>query len=96
MAGSQGIPRFRCGHISPEAYEGGPLVLLKDGDRTTIDAESKTIDVDLTQDSLIREKLGQSLSPRKKRAVSQHAACQFLHWVDRSVDFDECFLFFTR
>ena len=49
---SGGSHGFVIGHISPEAYEGGPLALLEDGDRITIDAESKTIDVDLTQAEL--------------------------------------------
>ena len=49
---SGGSHGFVIGHISPEAYEGGPLALLEDGDQITIDAESKTIDVDLTQAEL--------------------------------------------
>ena len=36
---SGGSHGFVIGHISPEAYEGGPLALLKDGDRITIDAD---------------------------------------------------------
>ena len=53
---SGGSHGFVIGHISPEAYEGGPLALLKDGDRITIDAESKTINVDLTQEELASRK----------------------------------------
>ena len=53
---SGGSHGFVIGHISPEAYEGGPLALLRDGDRITIDAESKTIDVDLTQEELVSRK----------------------------------------
>ena len=49
---SGGSHGFVIGHISPEAYEGGPLALLEDGDQITIDAESKTIDVDLTEAEL--------------------------------------------
>ena len=53
---SGGSHGFVIGHISPEAYEGGPLALLEDGDQITIDAESKTIDVDLTQAELVSRK----------------------------------------
>ena len=53
---SGGSHGFVIGHISPEAYEGGPLALLEDGDQITIDAESKTIDVDLTQAELTARK----------------------------------------
>ena len=65
---SGGSHGFVIGHISPEAYEGGPLALLRDGDRITIDAESKTIDVDLTQEELAsRKNPGQNLSPTQKK-----------------------------
>ena len=39
---------FCIGHVGPEAQEGGPIGLLKDGDIITIDAEKGTIDVRLT------------------------------------------------
>jgi len=40
------------GHVTPEAFDGGPLALLEDGDIITIDAEANTIDVDLTDAEL--------------------------------------------
>ena len=41
-----GATRGICvGHIAPEAAVGGPLALLKDGDRVRIDADAKRIDV---------------------------------------------------
>ena len=42
--------------ISPEAAVGGPIALLKDGDRVTIDAEQRTIDVDLPPGELERRR----------------------------------------
>ena len=36
---------FSVGHISPEAFVGGPIALLRDGDRIEIDAENRRIDV---------------------------------------------------
>jgi dihydroxy-acid dehydratase len=44
---SGGSHGFVVGHVSPEAAVGGPIALLRDGDRVTIDAERRTIDVDL-------------------------------------------------
>jgi dihydroxy-acid dehydratase len=35
------------GHVSPEAAAGGPIALLQDGDRITIDAERRILEVDL-------------------------------------------------
>ncbi len=43
---------FLVGHITPEAQEGGPIALIEDGDRITIDAENNRIDVDLSDQEL--------------------------------------------
>jgi len=37
---------FMVGHISPEAAHGGPIALLKEGDRIVIDADTRTINTD--------------------------------------------------
>ena len=49
---SGGSHGFVVGHVTPEAFDGGPLALLEDGDIITIDAEANTIDVDLTDAEL--------------------------------------------
>ncbi|HYM18145.1 MAG TPA: dihydroxy-acid dehydratase [Micropepsaceae bacterium] len=52
-----GATRGLCiGHVGPEAADGGPIGLLKDGDIITIDAESGTIDVDLSASELAARK----------------------------------------
>ena len=43
---------FCIGHVGPEAAVGGPIGLLKDGDKITIDAVNNTINVDLTEAEL--------------------------------------------
>jgi dihydroxy-acid dehydratase len=43
---------FSIGHVGPEAAVGGPIALLKDGDRITIDATAGTIDVALSDAEL--------------------------------------------
>jgi dihydroxy-acid dehydratase len=40
---------FCVGHAGPEAFVGGPLALLEDGDKIIIDAVKGTIDVDLDE-----------------------------------------------
>mgnify|MGYP006281007981 CR=1 FL=1 len=37
---------FMVGHVAPEAAHGGPIALVRDGDRVTIDVEARRIDVD--------------------------------------------------
>ena len=45
---SGGSHGFIIGHIVPEAQEGGPLALIQDGDVITIDADSRTLSVDVS------------------------------------------------
>jgi dihydroxy-acid dehydratase len=44
---SGGSHGFVVGHVSPEAAVGGPIALLRDGDRIRIDAATREINVDL-------------------------------------------------
>jgi dihydroxy-acid dehydratase len=53
---SGGSHGFVVGHVTPEAFVGGPLALAEDGDRITIDAEARTIDLDVTDDELARRR----------------------------------------
>ena len=48
-----GATRGLCvGHVGPEAYKGGPIGLLKDGDVITIDAQSGALSVDISEEDL--------------------------------------------
>ncbi len=47
---------FCIGHVSPEAYIGGMIGLLKDGDEIDIDAEKGTISVNLSDDEIKKRK----------------------------------------
>jgi len=49
---SGGSHGFIIGHIVPEAQEGGPLALIHDGDVIAIDADSKTLSVDVSDAEL--------------------------------------------
>ena len=53
---SGGSHGFIVGHIVPEAQEGGPIALVQNGDRITIDAISNTIDVELSEEELAKRK----------------------------------------
>ena len=53
---SGGSHGFIIGHVSPEAQEGGPIGLLKDGDIITIDADKRQMTVDLTNDQLAQRR----------------------------------------
>ncbi|MFM9269788.1 dihydroxy-acid dehydratase [Halomonas elongata] len=72
---SGGSHGFVVGHVTPEAFDGGPLALLEDGDSITIDAEANTIDVALDDDELARRRAAwQRPEPRYTRgALAKYA-----------------------
>jgi dihydroxy-acid dehydratase len=49
---SGGSHGFIIGHIVPEAQEGGPLALVRDGDVIAIDADRKSLSVDISDAEL--------------------------------------------
>ena len=49
---SGGSHGFVVGHVTPEAAVGGPIALIEDGDRLTIDADQCRIDVAVSEDVL--------------------------------------------
>ena len=44
------------GHISPEAAAGGPMGLVREGDKITIDIPGRTLDVGISDDEMARRK----------------------------------------
>jgi len=54
---------FCIGHVGPEAAVGGPIGLLKDGDMISIDAETGTIEVALSDEELAERR--KDWAPRK-------------------------------
>ena len=42
---------FMVGHVAPEAASGGPIALIAEGDRITIDVEARRLDVDAPLES---------------------------------------------
>ena len=53
---SGGTHGFVVGHITPEAQEGGTIALVKDGDMITIDAETNTIQLEVSSEELQERK----------------------------------------
>jgi len=53
---SGGSHGFVVGHISPEAMNGGPIALIRNGDQITIDAGTRRIDIEVSVVELRRRK----------------------------------------
>lgn len=67
---SGGSHGFIIGHVCPEAFEGGPIALIQDGDRITVDAVERSLSVDLTDEQLeSRRALWQAPEPKVKRGT---------------------------
>ena len=73
---SGGSHGFIIGHITPEAQEGGPIALVQNGDRITIDAAACQLSMDVSDDELARRRKawagtsaeGDNRRPREVRA----------------------------
>src|SRR6266478_6054465 len=67
---SGGSHGFVVGHITPEAYVGGPLALVKNGDSITIDAAKRQMNLDIAAAELKkRRKAWKAPKPRYTRGV---------------------------
>ncbi|NWF84928.1 MAG: dihydroxy-acid dehydratase [Bryobacteraceae bacterium] len=62
---SGGSHGFIVGHVTPEAQEGGPIALVRTGDRITIDATRNLLSVDLSEEELSRRRAAWSMPPYK-------------------------------
>ena len=62
---SGGSHGFIIGHVVPEAQEGGPIALLQNGDRITVDAKNNILSVDLSDADLKTRKLNWSMPAYK-------------------------------
>jgi len=62
---SGGSHGFIIGHVVPEAQEGGPIGLIQNGDMITIDADNKSLSVDLSDAELESRHKAWSMPPYK-------------------------------
>ncbi len=58
---------FMVGHVSPEAARGGPIALVRDGDKITIDVDRRELNVEC--DLAARAKDWQARAPKYKSGV---------------------------
>ena len=65
---SGGTRGLSIGHVSPEAAEGGPIGLLRDGDTINIDLRARRLDVELPESELAaRRRSWQAPEPKYRR-----------------------------
>ena len=67
---SGGTHGFVVGHITPEAYVGGPLAIIENGDTITIDAETNELKLDINEHEIARRlESWKQPAPRYTRGV---------------------------
>jgi dihydroxy-acid dehydratase len=58
------------GHVAPEAYVGGPIALVQEGDSITIDADKRLLQVDVSDEQLAKRRAQwKQPAPRYTRGV---------------------------
>ena len=62
---SGGSHGFVVGHITPEAYEGGPIAIVKNGDSITINAETREINLNISAEE-IKARLAKWKKPKPR------------------------------
>ncbi len=62
---SGGSHGFIIGHVVPEAQEGGPISLIRNSDVISIDAETNTLDVDVSDEEMASRKADWRMLPYK-------------------------------
>ena len=62
---SGGSHGFIVGHITPEAQEGGPIALVRDGDLITIDATTRAMDVAIAAEEMAARRAAWVAPPLK-------------------------------
>ena len=62
---SGGSHGFLIGHIVPEAQEGGPIGLVRDGDEIIIDAETRELNVSVSEEEIERRRQEWTAPPLK-------------------------------
>jgi len=63
---SGGTHGFVVGHVTPEAQDGGPLALIKNGDSISIDISKREMNVNLSQKELEQRKTAWKRPPLKE------------------------------
>ena len=74
---SGGSHGFVVGHITPEAFDGGAIALIEDGDTIAIDAENKTLNLQVADEEIARRRQNwKQPAPKYTRGVLAKYASQ--------------------
>ena len=75
-------------HVSPEAYIGGALALVRNGDIISIDVPARTIHLDIGEAELAERKAAWTAPPKRFERGYGHMFSQHILQADKGCDFD--------
>ncbi|MCZ4312930.1 L-arabinonate dehydratase [Comamonadaceae bacterium G21597-S1] len=75
-------------HVSPEAYVGGALALVRNGDIVSIDVPARTIHLDIDDAEMARRKAEWTPPPKRFERGYGHMFSQHILQADKGCDFD--------
>lgn len=72
---SGGSTGLCIGHVAPEAVDGGPIALVKDGDTIRVDIAARTIELDVSEEELAERKKSWTIpeNPRLHGVLGKYA-----------------------
>jgi len=75
-------------HCAPEAFVGGPLALVKNGDMISVDVPARRIHLEVGDDELARRKAAWTPPPRRFERGYGWMFSQHILQADQGCDFD--------
>jgi dihydroxy-acid dehydratase len=75
-------------HVSPEAYIGGNLALVKNGDMITVDVPARTLDMAVSDEELARRRAAWTPPARRFERGYGYMFSQHIQQADKGCDFD--------
>jgi dihydroxyacid dehydratase/phosphogluconate dehydratase len=75
-------------HVSPEAYIGGPLALVRNGDLITVDVPNRSIHLQVTDAELAQRKAAWVPPPKRFERGYGYMFSQHIMQADKGCDFD--------
>jgi dihydroxyacid dehydratase/phosphogluconate dehydratase len=75
-------------HVTPESHVGGPLALVRDGDRVAIDIEARRVDVLISDDEMAKRKAAWKMPAPKFTRGYGVLYLKHIQQADKGCDFD--------
>jgi dihydroxy-acid dehydratase len=75
-------------HVSPEAYIGGALALVRNGDMISVDVPARTIHLDISDAEMASRKAEWTAPPKRFERGYGHMFSQHILQADKGCDFD--------